>query len=259
MKMPLCKAGRDPQIGQSLAESATSAERGRKSSGPCRWPPISKRYVPPQIAIQLSMIVVITSWAPDGRLQRAGDPAPERPSQDACGDREQDVERPRHPFEVGSDPECRDEADPVLALPADVEEPAAERERDRDPGEHERRHDDERLLQVVGGVLARFPRDPGEEPVEAGAFEDGFVGGDRVAAGDQHDEPADQERKEGGDERDDDAAEPGREPLGHGSGGRRRSWLVRHQAASSRRPPVMAKPSSSSETVGGYSPTIRPS
>ena len=32
--------------------------------GPWSGPPISTRYAPPKMAIQFSMIVVITSWAP---------------------------------------------------------------------------------------------------------------------------------------------------------------------------------------------------
>ena len=42
-----------------------------------------------------------------------------------------------------------DRAGDVLALPADVEEAAAERERDREPGEDQRRRQDQRLRQVV--------------------------------------------------------------------------------------------------------------
>ena len=38
----------------------------------------------PQIAIQLSMIVEITSWAPDGRLQHARDARPQRAAGDAA-------------------------------------------------------------------------------------------------------------------------------------------------------------------------------
>ena len=73
---------------------------------------------------------------------------------------EQDVERPRQPLEVGPDVERGDEADPVLALPADVEEAAAEREGDGDAGQDERRHEDERLLEVVRRGLASLARRP---------------------------------------------------------------------------------------------------
>ena len=41
-----------------------------------------------------------------------------------------------------------DRADDVLALAADVEQAAAERERDREAGEDQRRRLDQRLLQV---------------------------------------------------------------------------------------------------------------
>ena len=43
------------------------------------------------------------------------------------------------------------EADEVLALAADVEHPAAERERDREPGQDQRRRLEQRLREVVRG------------------------------------------------------------------------------------------------------------
>jgi hypothetical protein len=64
MKRPAWSAGRLPQIGHSSAESSTRSERGIDGSAPCSGPPISTRYAPPKIAIQFSMIVVMTSWAP---------------------------------------------------------------------------------------------------------------------------------------------------------------------------------------------------
>ena len=47
-----------------------------------------------------------------------------------------------------------DRADDVLALAADVEQAAAERERDREAGEDQRRRLDQRLLQVERGDVA---------------------------------------------------------------------------------------------------------
>ena len=91
----------------------------------------------------------------DGRLEHAGDPAPDPAGDDGGHDGEEDVQRPREPLEVGPDVERRDEPDPVLALAADVEEPAAEGEGDREAREDERRHEDERLLEVVRGVRSR--------------------------------------------------------------------------------------------------------
>ena len=73
-------------------------------------------------------------------------------------------------------------SDDVLALAADVEEAAAERERDGEAGEDQRRRDDQRLLQVERRVRGVAAGDPGEEPVEPGAVEDRPVGGERVAA-----------------------------------------------------------------------------
>ena len=96
--------------------------------------------------------------------------------------------------------------------------------------------------------------DPGEEPVEPGAGEDRLVRGDGVVPRDRDDETADQEREHGRGDRDEDAADAGREPVAPTRLGRRRPRLVGHQAASSPpRPPVMAMPSSSSETSRPYS------
>ena len=50
----------------------------------------------------------------------------------------------------------------VLALAADVEQAGAERERHRQPGEDQRRGEDQRLLQV------RAPRRRGRRPVTHG-------------------------------------------------------------------------------------------
>ena len=95
-------------------------------------PPSPTRYVPTQIAIQLSMIVVITSWAPTVAFRKPAIPAQIAPASVAatipistCGQR-------RHARERRADPDRDVQADEVLALAADVEHPAAERERDRE-------------------------------------------------------------------------------------------------------------------------------
>jgi hypothetical protein len=50
-------------------------------------------------------------------------------------------------------------------LTADVEHAAAERERNREPGEDQRRRDEQRLLDVELGRDPLVAGDPGEEPV----------------------------------------------------------------------------------------------
>ena len=55
------------------------------------------------------------------------------------------------------DVERCDEPDPVLALPADVEQAAAEGEGDRERGEDERRGLPEGLLEVASGCVACVP------------------------------------------------------------------------------------------------------
>ena len=129
------------------------------------------------------------------------------------------------PGQRRADPDGHDRAGEVLALPADVEHPAAERERDGEPGEDERHPDDQRLLQVDRrqrlevvhvprepdvGVGERDPKLVGpdlEEPVQPRAFEDRLVGVERVLPGrGQDDEAADQKREDRRQQRYDESA-----------------------------------------------------
>ena len=94
------------------------------------------------------MIVVITSCAPTVALRKPAIPAHAAPASTraviasrTCGT--WPCRRTR------ADPDGNDRPDDVLALSADVEEAAAERERDREPGEDERRGHQERLREVV--------------------------------------------------------------------------------------------------------------
>ena len=57
-------------------------------------PPAPKNHSPTQIAIQLSMIVVITSWAPTVAFRKPAIPAQAAPARVAAADREQDVQAP---------------------------------------------------------------------------------------------------------------------------------------------------------------------
>src|SRR5918999_792693 len=184
---------------------------------------------------------------PDGRLQPARDARPDR------GDRPDDV----------------------LALAADVEQAGAERERDGQAGEDQRGRDDQRLLQVERRQVAILAGGPREDPLEAGALPDRLVGRDRVLADQQHRHPAEQEGEHRREHGHDDAAPTDvcRHPRRRGERdlfggltreGRALGRLVGQVAplvhsARSAPPPVMAKPSSSSETSGGNSPTISPS
>src|SRR4051812_20801427 len=202
----------------------------------------------------------------------------------------------RQARELRADPDGHDRAADVLALAADVEHPAPEREADPEAGQHERDEVDQGLLQVERGRgldVVDVPREPDVrvrerdadlvrahlgEPVQPGALEDRPVGADRVAAGrDQDDHASDQEGEEDGEDRNDDAPgllrervarrEAGRVALRRlarpqvrwrSEGRRLRAAHVAH-AAAFRPPPVIATPSSSSATLGGNSPTISPS
>ena len=230
-----------PQNTGSFAPSAMSLEIGTEVSvSLCSGPPRPNRKTPVQIAIQLSMIVEITSWAPGDGLQQARDRPPGRASEAGRHHREQDVGQGGHRRERGADPDGEVGADEVLALAADVEEAAAEGEGDRQAGEDQRRRGEQRLLEVQLGDDPVVLADPREEPVEPGAVEDRLVGLDRVAAGGEHDEAADDEGEEDRDDRRDDpaAAQVGRQAARDGDGGVA-VGLGAHAAASLRPPPVM--------------------
>ena len=126
----------------------------------------------------------------DRRLQDPCDPGVGRSGQRGRHDRERDVDEAVRALERRADPDREVGADEVLALPADVEEPAAERERDREAGENQCGRDQERLLEVLGGPRRGIPRKPdtgiGErqpdlvrahsiEPLEARPVPDAFV------------------------------------------------------------------------------------
>ena len=111
----------------------------------CSGPPCPKRYSPPQIAIQLSMIVEITSCAPVVAFRKPAIPAQAAPASVARRPRAGRAAGSAMLDEVDADPVRDDEADEVLALAADVEHAAAEREGDREAGEDQRRRLQERL------------------------------------------------------------------------------------------------------------------
>ena len=106
-----------------------------------------------------------------------------------------------------------------------------------------------------------------EDPVEAGAVEDVAVREQRVVAGGEHDQPAEQERDQRREDGNGDPAralaqcEPRRERAGRrGLLGRRGNGVRFGPAhAASLRPPSISRPISSSETSAPCSPTISPS
>ena len=139
------------------------------------------------------------------RLEEAGDPGEERAGEGGGADGEEDVHAVREAGPRGADPDGRERAGDVLALAADVEEAAAERERDREPGEHQRRRQQQGLLEGVGVPRLEAVGVPGEphlgvregqvdvvaarveEPAQARPVEDRLVRGERVVAGRRHD------------------------------------------------------------------------
>ena len=279
-----------PQNVASFAFSGMSSEDGTAPAAPAApvWngPPTSKKYEPTQTTIQLSMIVVITSWAPTVPFRRPAMPAMNAPASIAPSTITRISRGPGRLDRLGKlgrDQDGGDRAGEVLPVAADVEEAAAERERDREAREHEHRPEKQRLLEVRGrlrGEVVRVPREPDaavgerdadvvaadlEEPVEARAAEDRPVRLQRVddaSRRQEHDDAADQERQQ--------QREHGRDagpPPSGGSGSARpgstlglgRRLLRRRldglaHAASFCPPPVMATPSSSAVAVGGNSP-----
>ena len=208
MKIPTWSPGKVPHQTQSFAEASITSERGSDGFVPCSGPPSSTRYCPPKIAIQFSMIVVITSWAPTSRAgTRRSLPTPcRRGSRRRC---------PSTTYSGRGRP-CRCVPTKSAAMkptqywpwPPMLKRPAPEGERDRERGQDQRRRHAQRLLEVLGGDRALVAGHPGEEPVEAGPVEDRPVGGDRVVAGDQDDEAADQEGENGRCERHERSADP---------------------------------------------------
>ena len=144
-----------------------------------------------------------------------------------CGqhDGEHDVRRFWHRREPDPRLNGDDGPDRVLALAADVEEAAPKREGDGEAREHQRGHDQQRLLEIESGVVARDPADPRKQPVQPSPVEDCAVRTKWILPGRRDDdESADDEGEERRDQRRDDSAgalvhgEPGggarRIPLG---------------------------------------------
>ena len=96
------------------------------------------------------------------RLQQSGDAGPHRAAEAGEHEHQHDVQQVRHAAELRAEPDREDRADEVLALAADVEQAGAERERDGEADEDQRRRRDQRLLQVQrGGLRARRRRPTG--------------------------------------------------------------------------------------------------
>ena len=144
----------------------------------------------------------------DGRLQEARDPGPQRSGERGEHDREHDVQAGVQLDERRADPRRDESADDVLALAADVEEPALEGERDGEAREQQSRRQDQRLLKVERRVRPVLPGDPGEQPVQAGAVEDAPERAERVVAGGRDHDHRHREREDGRDERHHDASGP---------------------------------------------------
>ena len=104
------------------------------------------------------MIVEITSWAPTVALRTPAIPAHTAPASVASDEREEDVRQRAHAGERDADPVRDEQADEVLALAADVEHAATEREGDGKAGEDQRARLQERLREVVRGDVEQVRR-----------------------------------------------------------------------------------------------------
>ncbi len=142
-----------PEDAAACAFSDDVLDDGSASdTGVWSGPPTPKKYDPTQITIQLSMIVVITSCAPTVAFRKPAMPARPRRRASRRDDRDEDQEPAGQVDEPASSSRRapRRSSPRGTALAADVEEPAAKRERDRQSREHERRPEDQRLLEVRG-------------------------------------------------------------------------------------------------------------
>ncbi len=146
--MPACSAWMLPQSAHSRADSDTTSDRGREATRALERSPELEQVPASEDRDPVEHDRRDHLVGADGRTEDPGDPTPDRSADDPRDEPEQHVQRPRGAFQVRPDPERGDEADPVLTLPSDVEEAAAERERDREPGQHQRRREDQSLLQV---------------------------------------------------------------------------------------------------------------
>ena len=141
------------------------------------------------------MIVVIAAAA--SGLQPARD---ERPGAAACGrpeHRERHHEQPGQPAKVKADQGDAEATDVGLALAADVEQAAVERDRDREAGEDEARG----VKQRVADRLA----------IAEGAVDQKLDRLERVLAEEQHDQAGDEERRGEVEQRQQPEVHPGRQ------------------------------------------------
>ena len=127
------------------------------------------------------MIVVITTWLPRRACSQPGMNAQKPPHRPRREDRERQHERERQPAEIEADQRDAEAAEVGLALAADVEQAAVERDRDREPGEDEAG----RVEQRVADRLA----------VAEGAVDQELDRLERVLAEHQHDQARDEERR----------------------------------------------------------------
>ena len=122
------------------------------------------------MAIQLSMIVVITSWAPTVALRRPAIPPQIAPAT---------IEGARARACTGRESPSMCDPTKSAALkptqywpwPPMLKRPQRNAKATRAPSD-ERRHQDQRLLEVVRGLLARLAGDHGKNQVETRAGED---------------------------------------------------------------------------------------
>ena len=142
-----CSSG-SPQKTGSRASATMSFDTGTDAAVFCSGPLRLTSQTPTQSAIQLSMIVVITSLAPVVAFSRPAIPPHTAPAAHAPSIARTMCGKPGIAVERRADPDRHVGADEVLALAADVEQAAAEGERHRQAGEDQRRRDDQRLLEV---------------------------------------------------------------------------------------------------------------
>src|SRR5262249_40441287 len=94
------------------------------------------------------------------RLEETGETRPGSAAEDPDDKAERYVHRAVQADERLADPYGEDRSNPVLALAADVEHAGAERQRERETGEDDRRRRQQRLLQVLRRDRRGVPPEP---------------------------------------------------------------------------------------------------
>ena len=250
-------------------------------SGVLEWPPLAEAVAREPVRDPVEHDRRDHLVGSGERLEESCDTRPDGAGQGGKRDADDNMKPVRKGVApIGAHPDTNDDAHRVLALAADVEETTSERERDGKPRENERCRPKERLREIERRQVedARVSEVIQNQltPVPSRIAR---VGGERVVPRDRNDDAAHEEGEDAGKYRRNDASQLLHDVVAAGDRRRlavfgrwavarvyrrgslevRRPWGAFAHAASSRPPPSIAIPISSSLTPNAYSATISPS